>query len=230
MLNVEPFFGGAAQQRVQSFLIVSPKGPKIVCDRFQSQNVNWSSFQLAIIAHPQSVTCNDIAPSARMSSPLVGTTSTSRGTRQQWASPPMQQLQMHRLRCVIDHNNCHTDRKDAFCRFVGLEDQVHHTQQLCRAEATRESGASKLADRLSLRKINVTKKSPFGLISPVTEKRTDTTLDLSQKAEKVCCCVVAHSLTGREARSIHGRRFPDMSRPIVVACSTATGCLRQGMN
>jgi hypothetical protein len=27
---------------------------------------NWSSFQLAIIAHPLGVICSDIAPSARM--------------------------------------------------------------------------------------------------------------------------------------------------------------------
>ena len=36
------------------------------------------------------------------------------------------------------------------------------------------------------RKIEVTRKSPFGDISVVTLIRTDTTLDHSQKAEKVC--------------------------------------------
>ena len=36
-------------------------------------------------------------------------------------------------------------------------------------------------------KINVTSKSPVGDISVVTLIRTDTTLDHSQKAEKVCC-------------------------------------------
>lgn len=36
------------------------------------------------------------------------------------------------------------------------------------------------------RKINVTSKSPVGDISVVTLIRTDTTLDHSQKAEKVC--------------------------------------------
>ena len=35
-------------------------------------------------------------------------------------------------------------------------------------------------------KINVTSKSPVGDISVVTLIRTDTTLDHSQKAEKVC--------------------------------------------
>ena len=38
----------------------------------------------------------------------------------------------------------------------------------------------------SPRKINVTSKSPVGDISVVTLIRTDTTLDQSQKAEKVC--------------------------------------------
>ena len=37
------------------------------------------------------------------------------------------------------------------------------------------------------RKIDVTSKSPVGDISVVTLIRTDTTLDHSQKAEKVCC-------------------------------------------
>jgi hypothetical protein len=38
---------------------------------------------------------------------------------------------------------------------------------------------------ISPRKINVTSKSPVGDISVVTLIRTDTTLDHSQKAEKV---------------------------------------------
>ena len=37
-------------------------------------------------------------------------------------------------------------------------------------------------------KVNVTSKSPVGDISVVTLIRTDTTLDHSQKAEKVCSC------------------------------------------
>jgi len=36
----------------------------------------------------------------------------------------------------------------------------------------------------------VTSKSPVGDISVVTLIRTDTTLDHSQKAEKVCMCLV----------------------------------------
>ena len=45
---------------------------------------------------------------------------------------------------------------------------------------------SKLKEDPPLRKINVTSKSPVGDISVVTLIRTDTTLDHSQKAEKVC--------------------------------------------
>ena len=45
---------------------------------------------------------------------------------------------------------------------------------------------SKLKATSSLRKIIVTCKSPVGDISAVTLIRTDTTLDHSQKAEKVC--------------------------------------------
>ena len=45
---------------------------------------------------------------------------------------------------------------------------------------------SKLEKTPPRRKIGVTSKSPFGDISVVTLIRTDTTLDHSQKAEKVC--------------------------------------------
>ena len=45
---------------------------------------------------------------------------------------------------------------------------------------------SKLEGNLLPRKITVTSKSPVGDISVVTLIRTDTTLDHSQKAEKVC--------------------------------------------
>ena len=48
---------------------------------------------------------------------------------------------------------------------------------------------SKLERTPPQRKINVTSKSPVGDISVVTLIRTDTTLDHSQKAEKVCMCV-----------------------------------------
>ena len=55
----------------------------------------------------------------------------------------------------------------------------------CHAEATREGLPSKLGSTPPRRKIIVTSKSPVGDISVVTLIRTDTTLDHSQKAEKV---------------------------------------------
>jgi len=45
---------------------------------------------------------------------------------------------------------------------------------------------SKLKTASPHRKIGVTSKSPVGDVSVVTLIRTDTTLDHSQKAEKVC--------------------------------------------
>ncbi len=48
-----------------------------------------------------------------------------------------------------------------------------------------QGSLSKLERAPSQRKINVTSKSPVGDISVVTLIRTDTTLDHSQKAEKV---------------------------------------------
>ena len=56
---------------------------------------------------------------------------------------------------------------------------------LCSARATREGPRSKLREPLPRRKIGVTSKTPVGVISVVTLIRTDTTLDHSQKAEKV---------------------------------------------
>jgi len=80
------------------------------------------------------------------------------------------------------------------------------------------------------RKINVTSKSPVGDISVVTLIRTDTTLDHSQKAEKVCltpknflvssllstnalvfvtcnaiCCKTSHSGCGALSKCSHQR-------------------------
>ena len=49
-----------------------------------------------------------------------------------------------------------------------------------------QGSLSKLKGAPPQRKINVTCKSPVGDISVVTLIRTDTTLDHSQKAEKVC--------------------------------------------
>ena len=57
---------------------------------------------------------------------------------------------------------------------------------MCNAGATREGLRASSREHLPREKINVTSKSPVGDISVVTLIRTDTTLDHSQKAEKVC--------------------------------------------
>ena len=61
---------------------------------------------------------------------------------------------------------------------------VPHLAQ-CNARATREVPSSKLKEQPPHRKIGVTSNLPVGRISVVTLIRTDTTLDHSQKAEKV---------------------------------------------
>ena len=60
-----------------------------------------------------------------------------------------------------------------------------------------QSGLGKPRGHNPLRKIVVTSKSPVGDVSVVTLIRTDTTLDHSQKAEKVCPkqCGAAHAAT-----------------------------------
>ena len=55
-----------------------------------------------------------------------------------------------------------------------------------RCQCNTQGSLSKLKRTPSQAKINVTSKSPVGDISVVTLIRTDTTLDHSQKAEKVC--------------------------------------------
>ncbi len=63
--------------------------------------------------------------------------------------------------------------------------RVCHTLQKCKAEATSEQPAGKPNRNCSPKKIDVTRKLPVGSIPVVTLIRTDTTLDHSQKAEKV---------------------------------------------
>ena len=60
----------------------------------------------------------------------------------------------------------------------------------CKASATREGSRASSWMRLPNQKSLVTSRSPVGDISVVTLIRTDTTLDHSQKAEKVCCQLV----------------------------------------
>jgi hypothetical protein len=70
--------------------------------------------------------------------------------------------------------------KDIFCYPEGCA-ATSSVQCQCNARGS----LSKLAGVPPRRKINVTSKSPVGDISVVTLIRTDTTLDHSQKAEKV---------------------------------------------
>ena len=68
-------------------------------------------------------------------------------------------------------------------------------------------------------KIDVTSKSPVGDISDVTLIRTDTTLDHSQKAEKVCSRVqitrssVQVAIALYATYRIEGLKYGDKSRP-----------------
>ena len=82
---------------------------------------------------------------------------------------------------------------------------------------------SKLKRTPSQAKINVTSKSPVGDISVVTLIRTDTTLDHSQKAEKVCS---SSRKRGRTSTSV----TPDSGLAIWVdyfSSSLTCCCLRR---
>ena len=63
--------------------------------------------------------------------------------------------------------------------------RVCHTRRECNAEATSETGHQQADGHRSPRKIDVTRKLTVVSVSVVTLIRTDTTLDHSQKAEKV---------------------------------------------
>ena len=86
------------------------------------------------------------------------------------------------------------DETKTVCKDQGREQEANN--KLCypegcaapgevRCQCNTQGPLSKLARTPSPRKINVTSKSPVGDISVVTLIRTDTTLDHSQKAEKV---------------------------------------------
>ena len=76
---------------------------------------------------------------------------------------------------------------------------------------------SKLKETSPHRKINVTSKSPVGDISVVTLIRTDTTLDHSQKAEKVCDPVRPPRLSSKLSRAtgvfakVHADRYAQLA-------------------
>ena len=98
---------------------------------------------------------------------------------------------------LINRNSSNTPRSRRTPWFLTLNfcypERVCHTLQKCKAEATSEQPTGKPNRNCSPRKIDVTRKLPVGSISVVTLSRTDTTLDHSQKAEKVCTTCVATS-------------------------------------
>ena len=101
---------------------------------------------------------------------------------------------------------------------------------------------SKLKRTPSQAKINVTSKSPVGDISVVTLIRTDTTLDHSQKAEKVCSSSAKRGTTLTMVTSDSGLAiWVDYFSSSFISCcfrrprfvikfeSKATGATQQGM-
>ena len=133
---------------------------------------NWSSFQLANNTPPLSVTGSVIAPSARM---LLADT---------LIIPAIAACARQYLIRELEHignepYDTHTDKGNGYPEGCAAPGNV---QCQCNAQGP----LSKLERAPSQRKINVTSKSPVGDISVVTLIRTDTTLDHSQKAEKVC--------------------------------------------
>ena len=131
---------------------------------------NWSSFQLANSAPPLSVTDSAIAPSARMQQGWRGSKPKEHEFKQ---GPCFQHLR--KGKCVHQkskRSRCYPEG----CAAPGFVPCQCNTRGLL----------SKLKEAPPQRKIDVTSKSPVGDISVVTLIRTDTTLDHSQKAEKVC--------------------------------------------
>ena len=132
---------------------------------------NWSSFQLANSAPPLSVTGSAIAPSARMHSQFEGIRPLLNAKIQ---TPPLPHSRKETKVCLLFPSEKILSPQRVCCNQLGAM-LVQHARA---AEQAR-------ADTCP-RKINVTSKSPVGDISVVTLIRTDTTLDHSQKAEKVC--------------------------------------------
>ena len=102
----------------------------------------------------------------------------------------MQELELHMEKHVDIHIRFHL-------LLIEIAFQTLHGLQMCYPEGCAAPGSvpcqcntrgllSKLEETPPQTKINVTSKSPVGDISVVTLIRTDTTLDHSQKAEKVC--------------------------------------------
>ena len=91
-----------------------------------------------------------------------------------------------------------------------------------RGRCNKRSPQSKLTRKLPQTKINVTSKSPVGDISVVTLIRTDTTLDHSQKAEKVCWSCLEHSCGYAD----HFRIFVSIANPRAARASSVPAHLQ----
>jgi len=126
---------------------------------------NWNSFQLANSAPPLSVTDSAIAPSARMVRNELS-----------WDLKKEYQQNMSIESCLPEDN--------VLWILILLPQRVCCRQE-CAGLAQHVKASEQAQEDTSPRKINVTSKSPVGDISVVTLIRTDTTLDHSQKAEKV---------------------------------------------
>ena len=98
----------------------------------------------------------------------------SRGSQKYWVHPANGSLRT--LHCHMPP--CRTSE---FCYPEGCA-----APSCVRCQCDTRESLSKLERTSPQRKIDVTSKPPVGGISVVTLIRTDTTLDHSQKAEKVC--------------------------------------------
>ena len=130
---------------------------------------NWSSFQLANSAPPLSVTDSAIAPSTRMRAKRKVSTDFSFLCSRAFFVP-----------CSSNVENHHTELRDTL-----LPRRVC-CARLCAMPVQHVRASEQAREDTSPQKIDVTSKSPVGDISVVTLIRTDTTLDHSGKAEKVC--------------------------------------------
>ena len=131
------------------------------------ENGNWSSFQLANSAPPLSVTGSAIAPSARMHDYQRRAVS--------------MQASHDRDGCKLNpdcEKNVFNLKKCYPKGFATLGESAMLRRQVRRA-------TGKPRGHRSPRKIDVTGKLTVVCVSVVTLIRTDTTLDHSQKAEKV---------------------------------------------
>ena len=133
-------------------------------------------------------------------------------TKETHNAPPTHLIPHHRHNSHI--RTAHTNTSNHYARSARRGAHQEVTQEgvmptaVCHASASRGAGQAQAS---SLNKNHVTSKSPVGDISVVTLIRTDTTLDHSQKAEKVYrtsaqkrYSTIAHSSAGLFLRVIGG--------------------------